>query len=363
MVMIFHHSNLKLTFGFGGALLLILLASYSNYTSHTFLHWDDMNYILRTDFLRPFTTENLLRMFSEFSTSNWHPITWLSYAIDFSIWGEKASAFKATNIVIHFLNSLLVFYSGYLILGIIKHAKINSLTNAYAPNSRPETFAAMIAALLFAIHPQHVESVAWISGRKDLLCALFYFSAIIAYLHQHYSNKKTFWRNLTSLSFVMALMSKSMAITLPAVLIFLDIYLLKNYNPKQAPVEQLKHLISGKLAYFFLAGAVLMISLITQTPNITAVQDYTLIARIANACTNYFYYIVSILFPAILSPYHPLQSDPASLSLANWISIVLVIAGFSFCFIASRKNYHAPTLILGSYLIMLLPAIGLLHLG
>jgi len=334
----FRHSNLKLTAGYCGSLLLIILISYSNYTSHTFLHWDDINYILRTEFLRPLTTENLLRMFSEFSTSNWHPITWLSYAIDFSIWGETASAFKATNIVIHFLNSLLVFYLSYLILGIIKHANINSLEQALSIGNRTETYAAMLAALIFAIHPQHVESVSWISGRKDLLCALFYFSAIISYIHQHYSSKKMLWHNLTSLSFVLALMSKSMAITLPALLIVLDIYLLKKIDHTQPLLAWTKQLVNGKLIYFLLAGVVLMISLITQTANITGVQDYTLVSRIANVCTNYFYYIVSILYPTILSPYHPLQSDTANLSLANWISVVLFIVLFSMCFVASRKN-------------------------
>jgi len=357
------HLHLKLTLGYCGALLLIILASYSNFTSHTFLHWDDVNYILRTEFLRPLSIDNLLRMFSEFSTSNWHPITWLSYAIDFSIWGEQAPAFKVTNIFIHFMNSLLVFYLGYMILGIIKQARINSLAQALTADNRPETFAAMLAALLFAIHPQHVESVAWISGRKDLLCALFYFSAIIAYLHQHYSDDKMFWRNITSLSFVLALMSKSMAITLPAVLIVLDIYLLKNYNSNQSFLEQIRQLFRGKFVYMFLAAVVLMISLITQTPNITGVQDYTLASRIANACTNYFYYIASILYPVIISPYHPLQSDPTNLSLINWISVLLLVTAFSLSFVASRKNHPAPILILGSYLVMLLPVIGLLHLG
>lgn len=359
----FRQSNLKLMLGYCAILLIMVLTSYSNIKTHTFLHWDDINYILRTEFLRPLSTENLLRMFTEFSTSNWHPITWLSYAVDFSIWGEQAPAFKITNIFIHFLNSLLVFYLGYLILGILKHGKINSLAQALATDNRTETFAAMLSALLFAIHPQHAESVAWISGRKDLLCALFYFSAIIAYLHQHYANNKTLWRNITSLAFVLALMSKPIAITLPVILIFLDIYLLKKYSPSHTLLDRVKQLVYGKLTYFFLAIAVLMISLITQTPNITGVQDYTLVSRITNATTNYFYYITSIIFPALLSPYHPLQSDPTDISLINWISVLLFISAFILCVTAGRKNYHTPMLILGSYMLMLLPAIGLLHLG
>jgi len=302
-------------------------------------------------------------MFSEFNSSNWHPVTWLSYSIDFFIWGENAPAFKMTNIVIHFLNSALVFYLSYLILSIIKHSKINALTEAYSAPNRNETIAAMVAALLFAIHPQHVESVAWISGRKDLLCAFFYILTVIAYLHQHYTDNKSVWKNIALLSFVLALMSKSMAVTLPAVLIILDIYPLKKITHDESIIERIKHLVDGKLLYFFLAIAVLTITLITQTSNITGVQDYTLIERIANATTNYFYYIYSILFPNALSPYHPLQNEVSNLIWANWASILLFIVVFAVGYVSYRKNYRFPLTLLVSYLILLLPVIGLLHLG
>jgi protein O-mannosyl-transferase len=358
-----YNITVKLTIGYSITLLLLILFSYSNYTTHTFLHWDDINYILRTEFLRPLTINNIIRMFSEFSTSNWHPITWLSYGINFSIWGENAPAFKMTNIVIHFLNSLLVFYLSYLILGIAKYSRINPLSQTPSINNRHELLASMIAALLFAIHPQHVESVAWISGRKDLLCALFYFLTIIAYLHQHYSDKKSFWRNIASLSFVLALMSKSMAVTLPVVLIILDIYPLKKIKHDLSLLDRAKHLADGKLIYFFLAGAVLMITLITQTSNITGVQEYTLSSRIANSATNYFYYIYSIANPNTLSPYHPLRSVADNTSWSRWAPSLLFILVFVASYIASRKNYKFPLVILVSYLVMLLPVIGLLHLG
>lgn len=358
-----HHTSIKLTLGYSITLLLFILISYSNYTSHTFLHWDDINYILRTEFLRPLTINNIIRMFSEFDSSNWHPVTWLSYSIDFFIWGENAPAFKMTNIVIHFLNSALVFYLTYTILSIIKHSKINSLTQAFSAHSRNETIAAMVAALLFAIHPQHVESVAWISGRKDLLCAFFCFLTVIAYLHQHYADNKSIWKNIALLSFVLALMSKSMAVTLPAVLIILDIYPLKKIKREWSLIERIKHLADGKLLYIFLAGAVLTITFITQTSNITGVQDYTLTERIATASTNYFYYVYSILFPDVLSPYHPLQNESTNVSSANWASLLLFILVFSACYFAYRRNCRAPLILLASYLILLLPVIGLLHLG
>jgi Tfp pilus assembly protein PilF len=300
-------------------------------------------------------------MFSEFYSSNWHPVTWLSYAIDFSLWGENAPAFKLTNIVIHLLNSILVFYLTYLILSIIRYSKIKSLT--VSADNWNEILAAMVAALLFAVHPQHVESVAWVSGRKDLLCAFFYFSAVIAYLHQHYANKKSFWKNLSLVAFMLSLMSKSMAITLPVILIILDIYPLNKTGNEKSIAKRIRHLAEGKLLYFFLAGMVLIITLITQTSNITDARDYTVAARMANSSTNYFYYIYSIISPGALSPYHPLQSNVNNLSWVNWASIILFVAIFSVSYIAYRNNHKFPFIVLTTYLILLLPAIGLLHLG
>ena len=342
-------------------LLLLTFASYGTFASHSFLHWDDIKYILNTEFLRPLTIDNVIRMFSEFYSSNWHPVTWLSYAIDFSLWGENAPAFKLTNIVIHLLNAILVFYLTYQILGIIKHSKINSL--AGLTDNWDEILAAMVAALLFAVHPQHVESVAWVSGRKDLLCAFFYFSTVIAYLHHHYATKGSFWKNLALLSFTLALMSKSMAITLPIVLIILDIYPLQKIRDENSISNRIKLLTEGKLLYFFLASSVLVITLISQTSNITDAQEYTIAARLANSATNYFYYIYSMIFPGALSPYHPLKNNVNNIGWINWVSVVLFIAIFSVNYIAYRKNYKFPLILLATYLILLLPAIGLLHLG
>ncbi|WP_455208766.1 tetratricopeptide repeat protein [Kaarinaea lacus] len=357
------NKTIQLSFAYCVALLLITLISYSNYTSHTFLHWDDINYVLRTEFLRPFTIDNIFRMFSDFNSSNWHPVTWLSYSLDFLFWGEDAPAFILTNIIIHFLNSLLVFYLAYLLLSTIKTPHVNNLTLSHSTNNQQEFLAAMAAGLLFAIHPQHVESVAWISGRKDLLCAFFYFATIIAYLHQHYADNKTFWKHTALLSFTLALMAKSMAITLPIVLVILDIYPLKIIKRGESILDSLKQLIDGKLIYLLISGAVLTITFITQTSNITGVQEYALSARIENSSTNFFYYIFSIFSPNILSPYHPLQSTASETTWVNWIPVLLSVALSVVCYIGYRKNYKFPFLLLASYLILLLPVIGLLHLG
>jgi len=220
------HSKIFSISGLLGIALITCLI-YSDVQQHEFLNWDDKDYIIKNDMLRPLSIDNVVAMFTQFDSANWHPITWLSYALDFSLFGESAPAFKWTNIFIHLLNSYLVFHLTIIILTIVKN-----------PQARPAQYSQLIvdydlympalaAAFLFAISPLHVESVAWISDRKDLLCSLFYLAAVISYLQQHYSRSKLRWRNSTLLLFVLALMSKSIAVTLPVVLVLLDIYPLK----------------------------------------------------------------------------------------------------------------------------------------
>jgi tetratricopeptide (TPR) repeat protein len=344
-------------------LFISIFLSYVDILNHAFLHWDDRTYVLYNEYLHPLTLENLFNIFSDFKAENWHPITWLSYAINFSLFGDVAPLFKATNLVIHFLNSVLVFYISCLFQYISKNpAKHTPLPSIFIIENSI-LLSSTIAAFLFAIHPQHVESVSWISGRKDLLCTFFYLAAISAYIHLHYSHHKRKWRNVVSLFYTFALMSKSMAVTFPLVIMLLDIYPLNRVHYLGSITRFTLCLFKNKILYLLLGGLVAAITFITQTPNITGVSDYGIFFRLSNSAANFFYYIATIPFPTLVAPYHPLpDTEVLSIPLLLLVNLLFLIL-FASCYFLYLKNYKLPLILFGSYIIMLLPAIGLIHVG
>ncbi len=217
-----------------------------------FLNWDDIEYISGNSFIRSLDTKLLRSAFLEFHAWNWHPLTWLSHAVDYSVWGLDPLGHHLTNNILHALNALLVVL---LVLKLIEISRSKPLSSqivgssnknstvqpinspAYTPvhDSRFSLIAAATAGLLFGIHPLHVESVAWAAERKDLLCALFFLLAVITYARYVIEISTRTPANYASLFFnrkylyalgffALSLLSKPMAVTLPFVLLILEWY-------------------------------------------------------------------------------------------------------------------------------------------
>ncbi|MBW1825120.1 MAG: hypothetical protein JRI87_11285, partial [Deltaproteobacteria bacterium] len=196
--------------------------------------WDDVNYVPENTLIRSLSIHNLSKMLTSFRVSNWHPLTWLSLALDYAFWGLNPFGYHLTNVIMHGLNALLVFFL------TIKLTVSARESNRVSPHSEMERsilahplIVAGVTALLFSLHPLHVESVAWVSERKDLLCAFFFLLSISSYLSYTSSITKRhtrIWFATCFLLFLSALMSKPMAVTLPAILLLLDIYPLKRIS-------------------------------------------------------------------------------------------------------------------------------------
>ncbi|NTW33679.1 MAG: glycosyltransferase family 39 protein [Bacteroidetes bacterium] len=166
--------------------------------------WDDEIYIMRNPFLRDFSINGIKVIFTSFYFSNFHPITTLTYFLEYKCFGINPFPYHLVNILLHLLNTWLVF------------KLVEQLSN--------KKITALVVSLLFAVHPMHVESVAWISERKDILYSLFYFLSLLSYLRyvKHgFSVKHYIW---TLLFFIASLLSKSAAVTLPVLLIGIDIF-------------------------------------------------------------------------------------------------------------------------------------------
>jgi hypothetical protein len=214
-----------------GIIALLAFLTYLPALWNGFVNYDDMDYVTRNLHIRALNMKFFHWAFFGFHAANWHPLTWLSHAVDYAVWGLNPFGHHLTSVILHAINTFLV---------VVLAARLVEVRKGPADRAEPEAFpqaqtryvAAAVAGLLFGLHPLHVESVAWISERKDLLCALFFLLSILSYLsyaasalaepHGSYGTYKTRYRKHYALSFLffaLALMSKPMAVSLPAVLL------------------------------------------------------------------------------------------------------------------------------------------------
>lgn len=211
-----------------------------------FINWDDDRYVyenavISSSITLDFIKKTLLSVYYY----NYHPLTIFSYAIDYAVWELNPFGYHLTNIILHTLNTFLVFI---LVSRLMECGFLKNPPPSLKEDNTFSLIAASMTALLFGIHPIHVESVAWISERKDVLCAFFYLLSLLCYIDyasMESKNRKSYIVSL--ISFILALMSKPMAVSLPAVLLLLDFYPLKRLQYKEAPS---KMVLLEKLPFF-----------------------------------------------------------------------------------------------------------------
>jgi hypothetical protein len=328
----------------------MVLAVFAQIRSHEFVDYDDSEYITGNNaVLTGLSWQNVQWAFTATVSNHWHPLTWLSHMLDCRLFGTDAGRHHLTNLFLHIANTLLLFYV------------LKLMTNAIWQS-------AFIAAL-FALHPLHVESVAWASERKDTLSTLFWILTMWAY--GSYAKKPNAAKYVSAIVFfVLGLMSKSMLVTLPLILLLLDYWPLERLTPVAfAPGsdalnwQRLKNLLIEKIPFFILsaASAVITIVIMKRAGHVAAVSALTPEYRIANALVSYGTYILKTFWPSGLSPFYP---HPGA-SLALWKAtaagaglLVLTIVVFYF---APRRRYLLTGWLW--YLISLLPVIGLLQVG
>jgi len=348
------------------AVTLVLIAiSYSGITSQKILNWDDTDYLLKNGKIRSFSLDNIIWMFSDFSMANWHPLTWLSYTFNYSIWGNNATAYKAINVVLHSLNSILVYFLTYKILLLVRNNYHSNTTSVFAKfTDKDLLIGSLFCATLFAIHPLHVESVSWISERKDVLYSLFFLLTFLTYIKYKESNKKSNWFIISVVMFLCSLMSKPMAVTMPVLLILIDIYPLRTLKDKRSAKEIFSALFDRKITFILLAFLVSSIAILTQKSGIQDTEHLAIDSRIINACLSILLYIYNYAFPVNLSTYysfHPWSTDPNIFSILPVATVGLVTLGFIY--LAIRKKIFFPIIAWLYFIISLLPVIGIIKVG
>lgn len=326
---------------------------YSPVLNNDFVNWDDPFYIQKNPNIFRIDFSTLRWMWTSSYTGNWIPLSWLSLAVDYQ-WGNlNPQAYHFTNLVLHCANVTLVFLISLRVLMIPKGKE--GQKPALLPR---EAVVAFLASFVFGIHPLHVESVVWASERKDLLCGLFFLTSLFLYLDYLYSYARQKWKLiLCFMSFLLALFSKSMAVTLPVALLVLD------YWPGRRFHKPWARILLEKLPFFLAALVVGMVTVLFQsgTGALSNLGQLPLSFRVMNAFHSIGFYLEKLVLPANLVTFYPIYLR-ATFSPEYFLTFLAVVLIGSVVFIY-RKRY--PFLYAAGlyYLVTLAPVLGLLQVG
>jgi protein O-mannosyl-transferase len=364
-------------------LTLAVLAAFWQVNRCDFINYDDEDYITENSHIQNgITTEGIRWAFTTNHAANWHPLTWLSHMLDYQLFGLKPGRHHLTNVLFHIANTLLLF----LILNRMTHALWQS---------------AFVAAL-FALHPLHVESVAWVAERKDVLSTFFWMLTTGAYTS--YVERPALQRYLLVLIFfALGLMAKPMLVTLPFVLLLLDYWPLQRFQQKRSPHEiqadshgpapavkpkataKKKHAVKAeakaeepadstchwtlirpllleKIPLFALTAVSSIVTYVAQQKGgaVVSVEAFSLSDRIANALVSYVIYIGKMIWPNDLAIFYPHTAQLPTYQVAG--AVVFLIAVTSIVIWTAKR---IPYLMVGWlwYVGTLVPVIGILQVG
>jgi Flp pilus assembly protein TadD len=321
-------------------LFLIIIATilaYSGIFNNGFVHFDDTVYITENPHIQNgLTPSSVAWAFTAFHASNWHPLTWLSHILDVTLFGLSPAGHHAMGLLLHILTALMLF--GFL-----------RSVNASNP------IAAFITAL-FALHPLHVESVAWASERKDVLSAFFWFATLWWYVL--YTKRLSVVRYLVMLVFfALGLMAKPMLVTLPLVLLLLDFWPLERFSGDRKSIWRI---VIEKIPLFVLVIVAVVFTVIAQQEAIAPLERISIIERMTNAIVSYGIYLWQMFVPVQLSVFYPLPKQP---QFAIAIIVLCMLAVITFVVIRTMKRH--PFLFTGWfwYIVTLIPVIGIVQVG
>ena len=312
-------------------LAIVVLAVYSEVRHFEFLNYDDPDYVDNAHVRAGLSLANAVWAFTSTDAANWFPLTWFSHMLDRDLFGVGSGADHLMNLLLHMLSALLLF------------AVMKQMTGA--------VWRSAFVALIFALHPLHIESVAWVAERKDVLSGLFFFATLWAYLN--YVERRGIGRYmLLTLAFCCALMSKPTTVTLPFVLLLLDYWPLKRHGWTRLVLEK-----APLIALSILASAITFIVQQRGGAVLSATQ-IPLSMRIGNALVSYITYLAQFFWPVNLAVFYPY---PAAIPLRQEIAAGSILAAITAATLAARRGY----LTVGWFWFLgtLLPMIGLIQAG
>lgn len=320
-----------------------------------FVLWDDVQNLVENTRYRGLGFTQIRWAFTTFENGHYMPLVWLSWSIDYLIWGTRPVGFHLTNLILHCLNACLVYALAVDLLG-----------RAFSAGHRPAggilgvRLAALLATLVFALHPLRVESVAWVTERKDLLSSFFYLLTVVLYLR--HDGRRWKWPALT---FLLAILSKVMAVSLPIVLLVLDVYPLRRLGGSRGWLgREALRVYAQKLPFVLMAAAAAIVAPIAQrhVVSMTPWDVHGLLPRLAVCAYGLGLYAWKTLIPTGLSPLYELRLpiDPFARSFMQAGAVVAGVAAISLLLRRRVPSLWAAGL---CYVVILAPVLGLVQNG
>jgi regulator of sirC expression with transglutaminase-like and TPR domain len=408
---------------------------YLSALQNEFIQWDDDLYIFGNPHIRSLDAAFFKWAFFDFYAGNWHPLTWISHALDYAVWGLNPLGHHLTNIILHALNALVVVVLAAKLLESAVYVsrpsgekygtfpndpgkrpdfpsgKNSSPIKAAPPPSlkmrgRRESYdsageggdewgrekkdraltvhdshfsliAAATAGLLFGLHPLHVESVAWASERKDLLCALFFLLSVTAYMKYPSPSLKGGevvdplpsvekgegrgkWYVLSLFLFILALLSKPMAVTLPVVLLILDWY----PSGRIGTLRGLWTALAEKLPFFALSLGSAVLTVFAQGAGgaIKSIEFAPLSTRVLVGFKSLIAYLWKMIWPVDLIPFYPYPKE-ASPGSPEYLAAIALVLGITAACVVVAKKHRLWLSVWGYYVITLIPVLGIVQVG
>jgi Flp pilus assembly protein TadD len=333
----------RLPVAVGAALVLVTAVAFRGVLDLPFIGFDDPEYVTQNpDVAGGLTLRSAAWAMTTGRAANWHPVTWLSHMLDASLFGLDPRGHHATSLVLHCANAALLFV---LLL---------RMTGA--------TWRSALAAALFALHPLRVESVAWVSERKDVLAAAFWLATTLAYVARTRAPSRRRYA-LAAVLLALGLASKQMLVTLPFTLLLLDAWPLRRIDLAHPTAAAAWPLVREKLPLFALAGAAAVAALVAQSSwgSTRPLAGVPLADRAGNAVVSIAAYAGKEVWPASLAVFYPYPSSPpAALAVLGILAALGVAAALAWRVRASRPSVPVGLLWFAGTLV---PVLGLVQVG
>jgi tetratricopeptide (TPR) repeat protein len=323
-------------------LALVTLAVYLPVRTHSFVNYDDPDYVTENPFVKNgLTLPDIKWAFTAFHAGNWHPLTWLSHMADCELFKLNPGGHHLVNVLFHAANAVLLF------------TLLLRLTEKICPS-------AMVAAL-FAWHPLHVESVAWIAERKDVLSTLFALLTLLSYAKFTKEKcRRSFW--FAFLFFALGLMSKPMLVTLPFVMLLLDFWPLNRFLDFKFQMPMATLLMLEKWPFFLLTMISCIVTFLAQRSGdaVVSLAKVSLSYRLENAPVAIARYLLKMIWPADLAIIYPMPDRISAIAVAASVLVLIFISAAAWL-----TRQRSPYLLSGWlwFLGTLIPVIGLVQVG
>ena len=321
------------------------------------VNWDDPVNFTDNPHYRGFSAENLRWMFTALHAGHYMPVTWLSCALDYELWDMDPRGYHLTNLLLHCLNAVLVFH---LMAALLRRTAAGATGGAWVG------LAAAAGALLFAVHPLRVESVAWATERRDVLSSFFFLACILLYLRAAEDGPaRRRWLALSVAACILSLLCKATGASLPVVLLVLDGWPLGRLRGGQGRWRRWRAALVGKLPFLVPAVAAAGLAVLGQargTQELAGWEEYGLLPRIMQTAAGLLFYPWRTLWPAGLAPLYEIDRTADPLGAARLLSMLAVLL-LTGALLAARRRWPWALAAWLAYAVVALPLIGPVQTG